>query len=192
MEWPTLEATGLIVEIVKTTFLVAATCVAAWFARWRYQTADKQLLQERFWTASTMLAEERTRNGEESAMSRVSSVVMLGQLAREHPDEYHVAVMRIFEIFLTWTTVFAPERTVVDVESNDIVETIRFVETRNREQRKAEREAGYTFGVRGESPFNMGTDGRLRLKHEWVPAVRAELEKRHIRSPFMEERHPCC
>ena len=122
-------------------------------------------------------------------MTRVSSVVMLGMLAREAPGEYHVAVMRILEIFLTWPTVFAPERVVVDVESNDIVEAIRFVETRTEKQIRAESRAGYKFSVRGESPFYMGAGGKLRLRNEWVPKVRKELDKRNIHSPFMAERH---
>ena len=122
-------------------------------------------------------------------MIRVSSVVMLGKLARDAPEEYHVAVMRILEIFLTWTTVFAPERAVIDVESNDIVEAIRIVETRTEKQMRAERRAGYKFSVRGESPFYMGTDGKLRLRDKWVPKVREELDKRNIHSPFMAERH---
>ena len=129
-------------------------------------------------------------SGKASGMIRVSNIVVLGKLAREAPEEYHVAVMRIFEIFLTWTTVFAPEQTVVDVESNDVVEAIRFVESRTEKQRKAERRADYEFSLRGESPFYMGTDGRLRLKDEWVSKVREVLRKRNIHSPFMAERHP--
>lgn len=190
MEPSTLGCLEVIVEIVKTALLVLAAVAAAVFARWRYQTADKQLRQERFQTASKLLAEERTPSGRESGMIRVSSVVMLGKLAREAPEEYHVAVMRILEIFLTWTTVFASDQAVVDVESNDVVEAIRFVETRNEKQKRAERRAGYKFILRGESPFYMATDGRLRLKDEWVPKVREELDKRNIHSPFMAERHP--
>ena len=189
MEPPTLGYLAVIVEIVKTAFLILAAAAAALFARWRYQTADKQLRQERFQTASRQLSEDRTPGGGESGMIRVSSVVMLGMLAREAPEEYHVAVMRILEIFLTWPTVFAAEQEVVDVESNDIVEAIRFVETRTEEQIRAERSAGYKFSVRGESPFYMGIDGKLRLRDEWVPKVRKELDKRNIHSPFMVERH---
>jgi len=35
-------------EIVKTVSLVGAAVAAALFARWRYQTADRQLRQERY------------------------------------------------------------------------------------------------------------------------------------------------
>lgn len=190
MEPSTLGSSEVIVEIVRATLLFFAALVAALFAAWRYRIADRQLRQERFQTASRLLAEERTPSGRESGMIRVSSIVVLGKLAREAPEEYHVAVMRIFEIFLTWTTVFGSEQTVVDVESNDVVEAIRFVESRTEKQRRAERKADYEFGLRGESPFYMGTDGRLRLKHEWVSRVREELDKRNIHSRFMAERHP--
>ena len=190
MEPTSLGCLDAIVEGAKTALLVLAAGTAALFAGWRYRTADRQLRQEKFQTASKLLAEERAPCGKESGMIRVSSVVMLGKLAREDPKGYHVAVMRILEIFLTWTTIFDRERKVVDVESNDVVEAIRFVETRNRKQRRAERTAGYEFGLRGESPFYMGTDGKLRLKREWVPKVREELDKRNIDSPFMAERHP--
>jgi len=190
MELPTSGCLEVTLEIVKTVSLVGAAAAAALFARWRYQTADRQLRQERFLTASKLLAEERKPDGSESGMTRVSSVVVLGKLAREAPEEYHVAVMRIFEIFLTWPTVFTPERTVVDVESNDIVEAIRFVEVRTEKQRKIERKTDYRFSVRSESPFDMGTDGKLRLKDRFVPKVREELNKRNIHSPFMAERHP--
>ena len=190
MEPSTLGCSEVIVEIVKMAPLIVAAVATAVFAAWRYGTADRQLRQERFQTASRLLAEERTPSGAESAMIRVSSIGVLGTLAREAPEEYHVAVMRIFEIFLTWTTVFSPERTVVDVESNDVAEAIRFVESRTETQRKVERKADYQFSLRGESPFYMGTDGRLRLKDEWVLKVREELGKRNIHSPFMAERHP--
>lgn len=78
----------------------------------------------------------------------------------------------------------------VDVESNDVLEVIRFVESRTKKQCRAEKRAVYEFRLRGESPFNMGEDGRLHLKDEWVSRVREELGKRNIRSRFMAERHP--
>ena len=206
MEPPTLATVHVIVDIVTTILLTAAAVTAAFFARWRYTTADRQLQQQRFQTASKLLADERavksfddkatTENGQpevrgqESAMIRVSSIVMLGQLAHDAPEDYHVAVMRIFEIFLTWTTVFGNGRTIPDVESNDVVEAIRFVESRTHKQMLAERRAKYSFTLRGESPFYMGSDGRLRLKEVWVPHVREQLDKRNIQSTFMAERHP--
>lgn len=110
MEPSTLGCPEVIVEFTKAILLFVAAAATAWFARWRYQTTDRQLLQERFQTASRLLAEERSESGKASDITRVSSIVMLGKLARDAPEEYHVAVMRIFEIFLTWPTVFAPER----------------------------------------------------------------------------------
>ncbi len=63
MELSALGCSEVIVEIVKTTFLMFAALVAALFAAWRYRTADRQLRQERFLTASRLLAEERTPSG---------------------------------------------------------------------------------------------------------------------------------
>ncbi len=190
METVTWGSPAILVEIGKAVVLALAAIAAALFARWRYQTADRQLLQERFQTASKLLAKERMKDENESGMIRVSSVVILGKLAQEEPEEYHVAVMRIFEIFLTWTTVFGPERRVVDPEANDVVEAIRFVETRTKRQKAAEKKANYKFRLRGESPFYMGEDSKLYLKDMWVPEVCHELRKRNIDSPFMVERHP--
>ena len=193
MEQLTSECWSIIIEVTKAVFISLAAVTAAVFATWRYRTADKQLQQDRFQSASKQLSEERMGNGKDCAIIRVSSIIMLGILAREDPKEYHVAVMRIFEIFLTWTTVFGSSEEgigVVDVESNDIAEARRFVENRTKKQMRAEGKADYEFSLRGESPFYIGSEGKLYLKNKWVSRVRRELDKRGIYSPFMAERHP--
>ena len=182
-----------LVEIGKGISLLLAAGVAAAFARWRYRTADAHLRQEKFHTASKLLADERSGETNPSNITRVSCITILGQLAREDPQTYHIAVMSIFENFLTWTTVFGGDRTVVDPDAEDTREAIRFIESRTRRQLKVEKKEGYEFGLRYftplRSPFRM-EDGRLLLTDEALPLVRKKVEELRIESRFLAERHP--
>lgn len=182
-----------LIEIGKGAGLVLAAGVAAIFARWRYKTADDHLRQEKFHTASKLLAQERSSEVNPSNITRVSCITVLGQLARQDPKTYHIAVMSIFENFLTWTTVFADERTVVDPDAEDTREAIRFIESRTHKQLKIEQKEGYKFGLRyfGPlcSPFHM-KEGQLLLTEEALPLVRKKIEELGIESRFLAERHP--
>ena len=182
-----------VVEIGKGAGLVLAAGVAATFARWRYKTADAHLRQEKFRTASKLLADERSGETNPSNITRVSCITVLGQLARQDPKTYHIAVMSVFENFLTWTTVFGSDRTVVDPDAEDIREAIRFIESRTRKQLKVEQREGYEFRLRYfdslRSPFRM-KDGRLLLTNEALPLVRKKIEELGIESRFLAERHP--
>lgn len=180
----------MVLEAIKVFGLVGSGFLAAVFARWRYKIADRNLLQEQFKAAASDLAKERSRRIKPSGELRVSCVVMLGKVARQDPKGYHVAVMRIFEILLTWTTVFYGRREVVDPEANDVIEVIRFVESRSEKQKRIERKEGYTFRLRKESPFYIGKDGRLYLHDRVLPLVTEEMKERGIDSQFLSERHP--
>ena len=54
-----LEICELILEIANTIILMGGAAAAAVFASWRCRTADRQLRQARFQTASKQLADER-------------------------------------------------------------------------------------------------------------------------------------
>ncbi|MDE0173697.1 MAG: hypothetical protein OYH76_00620 [Defluviicoccus sp.] len=183
----------IVVEIGKGVGLLLAAGVAGTFARWRYMTADAHLRQEKFHTASKLLADERSGETNPSNITRVSCITVLGRLAREDPKTYHIAVMSIFENFLTWTTVFGGDRTVVDPDAEDTREAIRFIESRNRKQLKVERKEGYKFSLRYfdplRSPFRL-KDGRMFLTDEALPLVREKIKELGIESRFLAERHP--
>ena len=182
-----------VVEIGKGIGLVLAAGAAAVFARWRYKTADAHLRQEKFHTASKLLADERSGETNPSNITRVSCITVLGQLARQDPKTYHIAVMSIFENFLTWTTVFGGDRTVVDPDAEDTREAIRFIESRTRKQLKMEKKEGYEFKLRYfsplRSPFFM-KNGRLLLTDDALPLVRTKIEQLGIESRFLVDRHP--
>ena len=177
-------------EIIKVAGLVASGVAAGTFAWWRYRIADRNFRHEQFQAAATDLEKERSRETKPSGELRVRCVVMLGKVARKDPKTYHVAVMRIFEHLLTWTTVFSGGENVVDPEANDVIEVIRFVESRSDSRKCFEKREGYTFRLRGESPFYIGEGDRLFLRDEVLDNVAQKIRERGIDSQFLKDRHP--
>ena len=75
-------------------------------------------------------------------------------------------VMRVFENLLTRTTVYRGDKPLVSPDSNDMIETINFVETRSKKQMAVEQKEGYTFCLQDGSPFYISKDGKLYLKDD--------------------------
>ncbi len=99
---------------VRNLGLFAAAPFALWFAYWRAKVADRQAKaaqeqvttsQRQADTAQRGLLNERYQKGAEMLGSAVLSVRLggiyaLARLAQEHPEEYHVQIMRLFCAFV--------------------------------------------------------------------------------------------
>ena len=166
--------------------------LAAWFARWRYRTADKNLRQEQFLAAADLLGKETSGQIEPSAIIRVSSVMTLGRLARKHPAEYHVIVMGIFAAYLGRPTVYhiSESQQVVAPDADETREVIEFIEGRTEEQRTMEKSENYDFQLPMDAPFETRDDGKLYLTGEVATEVRALMKLWGKSSHFLERRHP--
>ena len=171
---------------------LAGAIVAAIFARWRYQTADKNLRQEQFLAAADLLGKETSREISPSAIIRVSSVLTLGRLARTHPAEFHVVVMGIFAAYLGRPTVYHVSKSeqVVAPDADTTREVIKFIEGRTEEQRTVERCECYDFQLPMDAPFEMRDDGKLYLTDQVAAEVHALMKSWGKSSRFLEHRHP--
>ena len=97
--WEELTKTSNVESIQVVGFAIAAT-IAIWMAVWRGVLATRQantshyaLLNERYQDAAEML-------GSKLVSVRLGGVYALEQLAREHPQRHHLAVMRMFSAFM--------------------------------------------------------------------------------------------
>jgi len=179
-------------EIALQIGTFAGASFAAWFAGWRYWTADKSLRQERFHAAADFLSKETSSAINPSAIIRVSSVLTLGRLARTHPAEFHVVVMGIFAAYLGRPTIYhLPEsKQVVAPDADTTREVIKFIEERTEKQRKAEKRELYDFQLPMDAPFVMRDDGKLYLTDQVASEVHALMKSWGKTSRFLELRHP--
>ena len=89
---------------VRNVVLVLAGVIALPLAVWRSVVADRQsrtaqqgLLNERYQKSGEML-------GSDVLSVRLAGIYALQRLAAEHPDQYHIQVMRLFCAFLRMPT----------------------------------------------------------------------------------------
>ena len=179
-------------DLVLQGGALAGAIVAAIFARWRYQTADKNLRQEQFLAAADLLGKETSSEISPSAIIRISSVLTLGRLARTHPGEFHVVVMGIFAAYLGQPTVYHVPNSekVVAPDADTTREIIKFIEGRTEEQRMVEKNECYDFQLPMDAPFEMRDDGKLYLTDQVVEKVHALMKSWGKSSRFLERRHP--
>ena len=112
--WGWLRETPNGYESASTTIrnlgLLVAAPFALWFAYWRARVADRQsktaqrsLLNEQYQKGAEML-------GSEVLSVRLGGIYTLARLAREHPEEYHVQIMRLFCAFVRYPTKDSKEK----------------------------------------------------------------------------------
>ena len=133
--WGWLRKTPNGYESVSTTIrnlgLFLAAPIALWLAIWRARVADRQSQ-----TAQQSLVNERYQKGAEMLGSDVLSVRLGGiyaleRLAREHPGEYHMQIIRLFCAFVRNPT----EESREDIEKTKI-ETVEGMEERGEGKHK--------------------------------------------------------
>ena len=191
-------------ELILQYFAFLAATIAAIFAAWRYWIADKSLRQdqislrlEQFSKAAELLGKETSGGMGPSSITRVSSVVTLGRLARTYPKEFHVVVMGMFAAYLGAPTVYrvlgadkTVLRQVVAPDADSTREVIKFIEERTRMQKAIENYESYEFQLPMDAPFEIRADGKLYLTREKAIEVHTYLDEQGKSSVFLKERHP--
>lgn len=187
-------------DLVLQYLAIAGAFVAAVFAAWRFRIADKSLRQEQFLKAAELLAKETSGGMDPSEITRVSSVMTLGRLARSYPDEFHVVVMGMFAAYLGSPTVYRSfDREVagsqakalaVAPDADETREVIKFIEGRTEKQKRIECLEGYSFQLPMDAPFEMREDKKIYLTAEEARNVHRLLDTWNKSSPFLKSRHP--
>ncbi len=142
---------------IRNVALVVAGAMALAIALWRSRVADRQantaqqsLLNERYQKGAEML-------GSEVLSVRLGGVYALQSLAQEHPEQYHVQIMRLFCAFVRYPTrdpSLKPER-----EGNqkgdllgirqDVEAVIQAIGSRPKSRIALERNASFRLDLRG-------------------------------------------
>ena len=106
-DWLTEEGKGIRSEVLRNSILVAAALVTIVLTIWRSLVAEQQLetargqseiahrtnLEGRYQSAAELL-------GSDLLPVRLGGIHALDQLARDHPNEFHIQVMRLFAAFV--------------------------------------------------------------------------------------------
>ena len=142
---------------IRNLALVLAGVVALWLAGWRSMVADRQAN-----TAQQGLLNERYQKGAEMLGSYVLSVRLAGiyalqRLATEHPEQYHLQIMRLFCAFVRLPTkdqVLEPGRTPIRPGSllglrQDVESAIDAIGSRDSLFIALERKTDYRLDLRG-------------------------------------------
>ena len=147
---------------VRNLGLILAGLIALPLTLWRIRVADRQAKaahqqvdtsQNQVATAQGSLLNERYQKGAEMLGSEVLSVRLggiyaLDRLAREHPEEYHVEIMRLLCAFVRY-----PKPTDDETEPTkprpDIRAVIQVIGTRNKVQIAFEQQAEYVPNLSG-------------------------------------------
>ena len=184
--WGWLRETPNGYESASTTIrnlgLFVAAPLALWLAIWRARVADRQsktaqqqveTSQRQAETAQRSLLNEQYQKGAEMLGSdilsvRLGGIYTLARLAREHPEEYHVQIMRLFCAFVRNPTMEDQKdgEDIKETESiseqgteekgdekpklrEDVREIVRVIRERNDAQIGMEREEEYRLDLCG-------------------------------------------
>ena len=144
---------------LRNVGLVIAAVVALPLAIWRSKVAERQadtaqrgLLNERYQTGAEML-------GSNVLSVRLGGIYALQRLADEHPEQYHVQIMRLFCAFVRNPTMSGerkhasevtrePPHTVPSLHE-DIQAVVRVIGTRRKEFLDLEGKARFHLDMRG-------------------------------------------
>jgi len=106
-DWLTEDGEEIRSVVIRNSILVAGALVTFVLAIWRSLIAERQLeiAREQSATAQRSHLEGRYQNAAEMLHSNVLSIRLgaihvLDQMARDHPDDFHIQVMRLFAAFV--------------------------------------------------------------------------------------------
>ena len=144
----------LLFEWAQKIVLAGGAAFAGIFAWKRYRIADSVLGHDQFREAARALADMESESNN-LYFGRTAGVAALAFLASKAPKEYHVPVMRLFEAYMRFPSVYGNSDNVVAPDSSETAEFIRFIEHRGWKQKKDEQAVGYKFGLTSPSPFKI-------------------------------------
>ena len=157
MFWEWLGAGESGSSTIRNVGLVGAGLIALPLALWRSIVADRQaktsqasLLNERYQRGAEML-------GNEVLSVRLGGIYALQSLAQEHPEQYHVQIMRLFCAFARHPTKDSrPEWEQVEIEPGtmlglrqDLEAIILVIESRPKSRVELENGENFTLDLRG-------------------------------------------
>ena len=104
------------------------------------RTTAQALEEERFKMAVDLLQSD-------SMAVRIGGVYALVDIAKRHPEKYHVRVMDIFCGFLAYPPVYTDglKRGKVDLSSIDTLRIIDAIRSRSKKQKNVEKKAGFSL-----------------------------------------------
>ena len=148
---------------VRNVGLVVGGVVAIAFAVWRSRVAERQaataehgLLNERYQKGAEML-------GNEVLAVRIGGIYGLRHLAREHPQQYHVQVMRLFCSFVRNPSSFVNLR-------EDGRAAMDAIGARRERHLRLERDTKYWLNLSGANLQNASLQG-ANLSSSELPTV---------------------
>ena len=158
---------------IRNIGLVIGGVIALWLAFWRSKIADRQaaaaqrqadiaqkqfeIAQKQFEIAERGLLNERYQRGAEMLGSGVLSVRLGGiyalqRLAKEHPEQYHVQIMRLLCAFVRNPTEDGGGAAKPDKKNQlreDVQAVMAAIGTRGEAGLALEKEAGFALDLRG-------------------------------------------
>ena len=161
---------------VRNVALVVGGVIAILLAVWRSRVAEQQattsqegLLNERYQKGAEML-------GSEVLSVRMGGIYALQRLSEEHPEQYHVQIMRLFCAFVRHPTqrgesetpvavgvvAAVPDETPVEASERireDVQAVMEAIGYRNRRGISLEMQAEFTLNLRGADIRNASLEG---------------------------------
>lgn len=201
-DWLTEGGEEIRSAVIRNSILVAGVLVTFVLTIWRSIVAERQLeiAQEQSGIAQRGHLEGRYQNAVEMLHSKVPSIRLgaihvLDQLARDHPYEFHIQVMRLFAAFVRhpveYGALLASDGSEGGVKPppsprEDIQVIMVSIGGRTAQGRKIERDGQYVLDLRGADLrrvwFPLGTSlERVRISGADLSAVvgltQGELDK---------------
>ena len=190
-----------LIETLRNIGLLVGGSVAIYIATWRsfvteqqaktakgqwetaelqFQTAQKNLLHERYRSASELLRSDNLH-------ARLSAIDTLRQFITEQPVEYHVLVMRRLTEFLRYKN----ENNVADDDESELQSELRYdlqvalevIGSRNEFSIQLEKQVSYVPDLHG-AKLRFGKFLNLNLSH--VLLSNADLARAEFRSTVLE------
>ena len=194
-----------LIETLRNIGLLVGGTVAIYIATWRsfvteqqaktakgqwetaqlqFQTAQKNLLHERYRSASELLRSDNLH-------ARLSAIDTLRQVITEQPVEYHVLVMRRLTEFLRYKIEYENENNTADDNEGELQSELRYdlqvalevVGSRNEFSIQLEKQVSYVPDLHG-AKLRFGKFLNLNLSH--VLLSNADLANAEFRSTVLD------
>ena len=176
---------------IRNLGLVIGGVLAAFLAIWRSRVAEQSLLNERYQQGAEML-------GNKALTVRLGGIYTLQSLAKEHPEKYHVQIMRLLCAFVRIPTLDGTESSnpskleteeVVETHKDeigfrprqDVEATMEAIASRSKEGIGLERDAEYHLDLRGARLGGLNLINLKNVDLSWADLSFADLSHLNLR-----------
>ena len=177
---------------IRNLGIVIGGVIAALLAIWRSRVAEQSLLNERYQRGAEML-------GNKVLAVRLGGIYALQRLAKEHPEEYHVQIMRLLCAFVRIPTLDGTEYPDPDrLGTEEVVEThnaeigfrprqdveaaMEAISSRSKEGISLERDAEFYLDLRGAQLGGLNLMNIKEVDLSWANLSSANLSHLNLRS----------